>query len=55
MFDAQPVEADTYIHKWILDDWPDIESVKILHALHPALRPDARIIFMCVLEVVWRG
>ncbi|KAI4696203.1 uncharacterized protein J4E88_000375 [Alternaria novae-zelandiae] len=46
MFDPQPVEADIYILKWILHDWPDVESVKILQALRPALRSGARVIFI---------
>lgn len=46
MFDPQPVEADIYMLKWVLHDWPDAESVKILQALRPALKPGARIIFI---------
>lgn len=46
LFDPQPVQADIYMLKWILHDWPDIESVKILQALRPALRPGARVLFI---------
>ncbi|KAF1847026.1 S-adenosyl-L-methionine-dependent methyltransferase [Cucurbitaria berberidis CBS 394.84] len=46
LFDPQPVSADIYIMKWILHDWPDVESVKILQALRPALKPGARIVFI---------
>ncbi|KAL6703521.1 hypothetical protein ACN47E_009546 [Coniothyrium glycines] len=46
MFDPQPVQADIYMLKWILHDWPDVESVKILQALRPALKPGARIVFI---------
>ncbi|KAH7384406.1 O-methyltransferase-domain-containing protein [Phaeosphaeria sp. MPI-PUGE-AT-0046c] len=46
MFDAQTVSADIYILKWILHDWPDVESVSILRALVPALKPGARVVFI---------
>ncbi|CAE7021182.1 hypothetical protein CFE70_002965 [Pyrenophora teres f. teres 0-1] len=46
MFDPQPVQADIYMLKWILHDWPDAESVKILQALRPALKPGARVVFV---------
>ena len=46
LFDPQPVEADIYILKWILHDWPDAESVKILQSLRSALRPGARVLFI---------
>ena len=46
MFDPQPVQADIYMLKWILHDWPDAESVAILRALRPALRPGARVVFI---------
>ncbi|KAJ4297616.1 hypothetical protein N0V90_005509 [Kalmusia sp. IMI 367209] len=45
-FDPQPVAADIYLIKLILHDWPDAESVKILQALRPALRPGAKIVFI---------
>ncbi|KAI2472036.1 sterigmatocystin 8-O-methyltransferase [Annulohypoxylon bovei var. microspora] len=43
-FQPQPVQADIYIFKMILHDWPDQESSKILRALIPALKPGARVI-----------
>jgi hypothetical protein len=46
MFDPQPVSADIYMLKWILHDWPDVESVAILRALTPALKPGARVVFI---------
>ena len=46
LFHPQPVQADIYMLKWILHDWPDVESVKILQALRPALRPGARVLFI---------
>ena len=46
LFDPQPVQADIYVLKWILHDWPDVESVNILKALVPALKPGARVVFI---------
>jgi hypothetical protein len=47
MFEPQPVVgADIYMLKWILHDWPDAESVAILKALVPALKPGARVLFI---------
>jgi hypothetical protein len=46
MFDPQPVSADIYMLKWILHDWPHTESVAILRALVPALKPGARVVFI---------
>ncbi|KAH7355756.1 O-methyltransferase-domain-containing protein [Pyrenochaeta sp. MPI-SDFR-AT-0127] len=46
LFDPQPVEADIYMLKWILHDWPDAESIAILRALVPALKPGARVVFI---------
>ncbi|KAI0179996.1 sterigmatocystin 8-O-methyltransferase [Hypoxylon sp. FL1284] len=43
-FQPQPVQADIYIFKMILHDWPDHEAAKILRALIPALKPGARVI-----------
>ncbi|KAI1393732.1 sterigmatocystin 8-O-methyltransferase [Hypoxylon trugodes] len=43
-FEPQPVQADIYIFKMILHDWPDHEASKILRALIPALKPGARVI-----------
>jgi hypothetical protein len=47
MFEPQPVVgADIYVFKWIFHDWPDVESLAILRALIPALKPGARIVFI---------
>ncbi|KAI8932008.1 hypothetical protein NX059_010904 [Plenodomus lindquistii] len=46
LFHPQPVTADIYMLKWILHDWPQVESVAILRALIPALKPGARILFI---------
>ncbi|ORY63330.1 O-methyltransferase-domain-containing protein [Pseudomassariella vexata] len=43
-FKPQTVQADIYIFKMILHDWPDAEAAKILQALIPALKPGARVI-----------
>lgn len=45
-FQPQPVQADIYMIKLILHDWPDRESVKILQALRPSLKTGARIVFI---------
>lgn len=45
-FNPQPVEADIYMIKLILHDWPDAESVKILRGLVPAMRPGAKVLFI---------
>ncbi|EEH18615.2 hypothetical protein PABG_07675 [Paracoccidioides brasiliensis Pb03] len=43
-FQPQPVQADIYVFKMILHDWPDHEAARILRALVPALKPGARVI-----------
>ncbi|EER40216.1 conserved hypothetical protein [Histoplasma capsulatum H143] len=43
-FQPQPVQADIYVFKMILHDWPDDEAARILRALVPALKPGARVI-----------
>ncbi|CEJ58738.1 hypothetical protein PMG11_07385 [Penicillium brasilianum] len=42
-FEEQPVVADGYIFRHILHDWSDADSVAILEALLPALRPGAKV------------
>ncbi|GLI72483.1 hypothetical protein PoHVEF18_000660 [Penicillium ochrochloron] len=42
-FEEQPVIADGYIFRHILHDWNDADSVAILKALLPALRPGAKV------------
>ncbi|KAG8415730.1 hypothetical protein J3458_009553 [Metarhizium acridum] len=46
MRDRDPVQADIYLIKLILHDWPDEECVKILRGLVPAMRPGARVFFL---------
>ncbi|KAL1635403.1 hypothetical protein SLS56_001828 [Neofusicoccum ribis] len=43
-FQPQPVQADVYMFKMILHDWPDQEAAKILRALVPSLKPGARVL-----------
>jgi 6-hydroxytryprostatin B O-methyltransferase len=46
-FTPQPVkDADVYLLRMILHDWPHAESVRILQHLVDALKPGARIIIM---------
>ncbi|KAI0386266.1 sterigmatocystin 8-O-methyltransferase [Hypomontagnella monticulosa] len=45
-FQPQPVQADVYIFKMILHDWPDHEAARILRALIPSLKPGARVILV---------
>lgn len=45
-FQPQPVQADLYLIKLILHDWPDAECIKILQSLRPALRPGAKVLFI---------
>jgi hypothetical protein len=45
-FNPQTVQADIYMIKLILHDWPDAESIKILRGLIPALRPGSRVLFI---------
>ena len=46
LFKPQPIEADIYILKLILHDWPEEECIKILRALIPSLKPGARVLFI---------
>lgn len=44
-FTEQPVKnADVYIFRWILHNWSDARSVKILRNLIPALKPGSKIV-----------
>ncbi|KAF2109815.1 S-adenosyl-L-methionine-dependent methyltransferase [Lophiotrema nucula] len=45
-FEPQPIQADFYLFKFIFHDWPDKESIAILQALRPALKPGAKVIFV---------
>ncbi|KAF2026880.1 S-adenosyl-L-methionine-dependent methyltransferase [Setomelanomma holmii] len=46
LFHPQPVQADIYMLRWILHDWPHEESVAFLRAIVPALKPGARVVFI---------
>ena len=44
-FSEQPCKgAEFYLLRWILHAWSDKYSIKILRALVPTLKPDARVI-----------
>lgn len=43
-FTPQLVDADVYILRMILHDWPEPESIRILRNLLPALRKGSRLI-----------
>ncbi|KAJ6191417.1 hypothetical protein N7519_001438 [Penicillium mononematosum] len=44
-FNEQPVkDADVYMFRWILLDWPDFHAQRMLRALIPALKPGAKVI-----------
>ena len=44
-FTPQPVRnADVYLLRWILHDWPDKYAIQILKALVPALKPGAKVL-----------
>lgn len=45
-FNPQPVQADIFLIKLILHDWPDVESVRILRGLVPAMRPGTKVLFI---------
>jgi hypothetical protein len=45
-FKPQPVQADIYLIKIVLHDWPDAECIKILRALVPALKPGSKVVFI---------
>lgn len=44
-FTEQPIKgADVYLMRWILHDWSDAYSIRILRALIPALKKGAKVI-----------
>ena len=45
-FNPQPIQADIYLIKLILHDWPDKQCIEILQGLRPALKPGAKIVFI---------
>jgi O-methyltransferase len=45
-FKPQTIQADIFMIKLILHDWPDNESVQILRNLVPAMRPGSRVLFI---------
>lgn len=46
-FNEQPIKnADAYLFRWILHNWPDAYCHKILNALIPALKKGAKVLVM---------
>lgn len=46
-FKEQPIKnADVYLYRWVLHNWPDKHCVQILNSLVPALKPGARVLIM---------
>jgi SAM-dependent methyltransferase len=46
-FKEQPIkDADVYMLRWILHNWPDKYCIQILNALVPALKPGSRVLVM---------
>ncbi|KAJ4356448.1 uncharacterized protein N0V89_004481 [Didymosphaeria variabile] len=44
-FTEQPIKgADVYLMRWILHDWSDVYAIRILRALIPALKKEAKIV-----------
>ena len=43
-FTPQPIQADVYFLRHILIDWTDVEGIKIIQALIPALKDGARVL-----------
>jgi len=45
-FRSVPANADAYMLKWILHDWPDDEAIAILKTCRSAIQSDGRLIVM---------
>ncbi|KAJ6440118.1 sterigmatocystin 8-O-methyltransferase [Purpureocillium lavendulum] len=45
-FNLQPLQADVYLLKLILHDWPEAECIKILRGLVPVMRPGTKVLFI---------
>lgn len=43
-FEPQSLEADVYLFRWVLHDWPDHYVVRILRQLIPALKNGAKVV-----------
>lgn len=44
MFRTVPAGADTYLLKWILHDWDDLDSVRLLRVLRAAMTPRSELL-----------
>ena len=49
-FTPQLSKAEVYLYRYILHNWSDDDSVRILRALRPALRPGARLMIVEIVE-----
>lgn len=45
-FAEQPVQADLYLLRHILHDWPDPYAIKILRSLIPALKKGCKLLLV---------
>lgn len=46
-FEEQPIkDADVYLYRWVLHNWPNKYCIQILNSLVPALKPGARVLIM---------
>jgi hypothetical protein len=45
-FDSVPANADAYILRWILHDWSDVDSARILQVLRQTMKPHSRLIIV---------
>jgi hypothetical protein len=45
-FVAVPRDADAYLLKQVIHDWPDEDAVAILRTIRAAMSPDARLLIM---------
>ncbi|KAK7958690.1 hypothetical protein PG988_013538 [Apiospora saccharicola] len=50
-FSPQPLEADVYLLRWILHDYPDKVACRILRNIAGSMRPGARILIMEAIMV----
>ncbi|KAI0155216.1 S-adenosyl-L-methionine-dependent methyltransferase [Xylariaceae sp. FL1272] len=55
MYKPQPTEADIYMMKLVLHDYPESECIKLLRALIPALKPGSRVIIIEYIGKVDEG
>lgn len=50
-FQSVPADGDCYLMKHIIHDWEDSAALRILHNIHSAMRPEARLVLAeCVIQ-----